>query len=142
MSEVENFLSDEEILERVAVFRTEDFPPDCIEYAEVLAKECSGKVTEDAIGILVEKFPDDRLSELVRKHVVPSLGPGVDHCQGSHSGPLAIALIGRGFEVHSGWRVTWPDGEVLEGDNLCRLALRAVWLRRMRSRGSGSPPAF
>ena len=140
---MENFLSDEDILERVAAFKSEGFPPDlCIEYAEVLAKECSGRVTEDAIEILVEKFPDDRLSELVRKHVAPSLGPGVDHCQGSHSGPLAIALTGRGFEVHSGWRVTWPDGEVLEGDNLCRLALRAVWLRRMRSRGSGSPPAF
>ncbi len=141
--DVENFLSDEDILERVAAFESEGFPPDeCIEYAEVLAKYCRGEVTEKAIQTLVEKFPDDRLSELVRKHVVPSLGPGVDHCQGSHGGPLAIALVGCGFEVDSGWRVTWPNGKVLEGDSLCRLALRAGWLRRMRSMGSGSPPAF
>ena len=139
---MENFLSDEDILERVAAFKSEGFPPDlCIEYAEVLAKECSGRVTEDAIEILVEKFPDDRLSELVRKHVAPSLGPGVDHCQGSHGGPLAIALVGCGFEVDSGWRLTWSDG-VLEGENLCRLALLAGWFRRMRSKGSVSPPAF
>ena len=136
MSDAGEFLSDEEILARVSVFEAERFPPDeCIEYAEVLAKYCRGEVTEGAIQTLVENFPDDRLPELVRKHVAPSLSPGVDYCQGQRRNVLAIALKVRGFDVRSGWLVAWPGGGVLEGEDLCRLALLAVWLRGIQESG-------
>lgn len=130
MSDVEQFFSDEEIRERLSVFESEEFPPDdCIFFAEYLADHCRGEVAKRAIETLVENFPEDRLPELVRKHAAPALSPGVDYCTGLLASTLGYALISLGFDVHSGWRITWPGGEVLEGDNLCRLALLAVWLR-------------
>ena len=126
----EEFLSDEEILTRISAFESAGFPPDeCIEYAAALAKYCPGDVAEGAIRSLVENFPDDRLHELVRKHVAPSLGPDIEYCQGLRANILAYALVDRGFNVRSGWRVSWFGGDALEGENLCRLALLAVWLR-------------
>ena len=123
-------LPDEEIRERLSVFESEKFPPDdCIYFAEYLAKYCRGEVTRGAIRTLVENFRDDRLSELVRKHVEPTLSPGADYCAGVQASTLGHVLVRLGFDVRSGWRVTWPGGELLEGDNICRLALLAVWLR-------------
>ena len=131
-------LPDEEIHERLSVFESEKFPPDdCIYFAEYLAKCCRGEVTRGAIRTLVENFRDDRLPELVRKHVTPTLSPGVDYCEGVRASSLGYALIRLGFDVRSGWRVTWPGGETLEGDNICRLALLAVWLRAIGQRGAG-----
>lgn len=135
MSDVEQFLSDEEIRERISVFESEEFPPDdCIFFAEYLAGYCRGEVAKEAIATLVENFPDNRLLELLPKHVDPSLrSPGVDYCRGQHRNILAIALGKRDdFEVRSGWRVAWPGG-VLEGEDLCRLALLAVWLWQIDS---------
>ena len=130
MSDAEQSLSDEEIRARVSAIESEGFPPDeCIEFAEVLAKYCRGKVTEGAIRTLVENFPDDRLPELVRKHVAPTLSPHVDYCAGVGVSTVGYALIKLGFDVRSGWQVAWAGGEVLEGENICRLALLAVWLR-------------
>ena len=130
VSAAEQSPSDEEIHERLSVFESEGFPSnDCIYFAEYLAKYGRGKVTERAIRTLVENFPDDRLPELVRKHVAPTLSPGLDYCQGQRARVLAIALGNQGFNVRSGWRIAWPGGETLEGENLCRLALLAVWLR-------------
>ncbi len=141
MSNAEQFLSDEDILERLAAFESEEFPPDeCAEYAEVLAKYCRGEVTERAIQTLVENFPEDRLPELVRKHAAPTLSTGVDYCQGQRGNALAYALINRGFGVESGWRVSWAGGEV-QGKNLCRLALLAVWLRGIQQPGEGDRQA-
>ena len=131
-------LSDDEIRERLSVFESEKFPPDdCIYFAEYLAKYGRGEVTGGAIRILVENFPDDRLPELVRKHVSPTLSSGVDYCTGLLASTLGYALTNLGFDVRSGWRIAWPGGEVLEGDNLCRLALLAVWLRGIGQRGAG-----
>ncbi len=136
MSNAEQFLSDEDILERLAAFESEEFPPDeCAEYAEVLAKYCRGEVTEQAIQTLVENFPEDRLPELVRKHAAPTLIRGVDYCHGLMGRALATALGNRGFDVRSGWRVAWPGGGALEGENLCRLALLAVWLQGIQQPG-------
>ena len=130
MSDAEQSLSDEEIRARVSAIESEGFPPDdCIAYAEALVKSCRGEVTEAAIRTLVENFPDDRLPELVRKHVAPTLSSGVDYCAGVQASTLGYALVRLGFDVRSGWRVTWPGGEALEGDNICHLALLAVWLR-------------
>ena len=138
MNHAEQFLSDEEILERVSVLESEGFPPDeCIRYAEVLAKYCRGEVAEEAVRSLVENFPDDRLSELVREYVWRGLIPGFDYCEGPHANVLAVELAAprRGFSpVESGWRVGWPGSDVLEGNNLCRLAILAFWLRQMRRR--------
>jgi len=131
-------LPDDEVRERLSVFESEKFPPgDCIYFAEYLARYCRGEVTRGAIRTLVENFPDDRLPELVRKHVTPTLSPGVDYCEGVRASSLGYALIRLGFDVRSGWRVTWPGGELLEGDNICRLALLAVWLRGIGQRGAG-----
>ena len=132
-------LSDDEIRERLAVFKSEGYPPDdCIFFAEYLAKYCRGEVAEKAIRTLVEGFPYDRLSDLVRKHAVPTLAPGVDHCQGRPGNHIAIALKRRGIgatQDSAGWHLSWPMGDTaLEGENLCRLALLAVWLGGMRSR--------
>ena len=125
-------LTDDEIRERLAVFKSEGYPPDdCIQLAEYLVDYCRGEVIREAIDTLVENFPDDRLLELLPKHVDPSLmSPGVDYCHGQHRNHLAIALADDGFGVRSGWRVTW-EGDVLKGEDLCRLALRAVWFRRI-----------
>ena len=126
-------LPDEEIRERLSVFESEKFPPDdCIYFAEYLAKYCRGEVARGAIRTLVENFRDDRLLELVRKHVDPTLSPGGDYCAGVQASTLGYVLVRLGFDVRSGWRVTWPGGELLEGDNICRLALLAVWLRGIR----------
>ena len=128
-------LSDEQILERLGVFKSERYPPDeCVSLAEYLVDYCRGTVTKEAIATLVENFPDDRLLELLPKHVDPSLrSPGVDYCRGQHRNILAIALGKRDdFEVRSGWRVAWPGG-VLKGEDLCRLALLAVWLWQIDS---------
>ena len=131
-------LPDDEIRERLSVFESEKFPPDdCIYFAEYLARYCRGEVTRGAIRTLVENFRDDRLPELVRKHVEPTLSPGVDYCAGVQASTLGYALIRLGFDVRSGWRVTWPGGQLLEGDNICRLALLAVWLRAIGQRGAG-----
>ncbi len=138
MSDAEQSLSDEEIHERLSVFESDGFPSnDCICFAEYLTKYGRGEVTERAIRTLVENFPDDRLPELVRKHVSPTLSPGVDYCEGVRASTLGYALIDLGFDVRTGWRVTWPGGELLEGDNICRLALLAVWLRGIGQRGAG-----
>ena len=138
MSEAEQSLSDEEIREHLSVFGSDGFPSDeCIELAEVLAKYGRGEVTEAAIRTLVENFPDDRLRELVRKHVAPTLSSGVDYCAGVRASTLAYVLTSLGFDVQKGWRVAWPGGEVLEGKNLCRLALLAVWLRGIQQPGEG-----
>ncbi len=73
-------LPDEEIRERLSVFESEKFPSDdCIYFAEYLAKYCRGEVTRGAIRTLVENFRDDRLPELVRKHVEPTLSHDVDY---------------------------------------------------------------
>ncbi len=134
-------LSDGEIRERVSVFESEEFPPDdCIFFAEYLAKCQQGAVAEEAVQRLVDHFPEDRLSELVRKYAAPTLAPGLDHCQGYPGNHIAVALRDRGFEAaqsNTGWHVSWPGGDAVEGENLCRLALRVVWLRGMRSRSSG-----
>ena len=138
MSDVEQFLSDEKIRERISVFESEEFPPDdCIFFAEYLADYCRGEVAKKAIETLVENFPEDRLPELVQKHAAPTLSPGVDYCTGLLASTLGYALTNLGFDVRSGWRIAWPGGEVLEGDNLCRLALLAVWLRGIGQRGAG-----
>ena len=131
MSDTEQILSDQEILDRILAFESEGFPHDeCIVYAEFLAKHCPSGVAKEAIGVLVKNFPDDHLGKLVRKHVAPSLDPeNVDCCQGPRASVLAIILKDRGFDVRLGWRVTWTGGEVIEGENLCRLALLAVWIR-------------
>ena len=56
------------------------------------------------------------------------------YCEGPGRNLLAKALNELGFkDVSTGWRVGLPDGEVLKGDDLCRLALLAVWLRQMRA---------
>ncbi len=131
-------LPDEEIHERLSVFESEKFPPDdCIYFAEYLAKYCRGEVTEGAIRTLVENFPDERLPELVRKHVAPTLSPGVDYCAGGRASSLGYVLTNLGFDVRSGWRVSWPGGQLLEGDSICRTALLAVWLRGIGQRGAG-----
>ncbi len=136
MSEAEQSLSDEEIRERLSIFESNGFPSDeCIELAEVLAKYGLGKVTEGAIRTLVENFPDDRLPELVRKHVAPTLSHHVDYCWGVRVSTLGYALVSLGFDVRKGWRVAWPGGEALEGENICRLALLAVWLRGIQQPG-------
>ena len=135
-SNAEQFLSDEEIRERLSVFESEEFPSnDCIYFAEYLAKYCRGEVTEAAIRTLVENFPDDRLPELVRKHVAPTLSSGVDYCAGVRGSTLGYVLTNLGFDVSPGWRVSWPGGEALEGENICRLALLAVWLRGIQQPG-------
>ncbi len=135
-------LSDEEIRERLSVFESEEFPSnDCIYFAEYLAKYCRGEVTEAAIRTLVENFPDDRLPELVRKHVAPTLSSSIDYCEGVRASTLGYALIDLGFDVRSGWRVAWAGGEVLEGENICRLALPAVWLRGIQQPGEGDREA-
>ncbi len=124
---------DQEIIDRVRELESKGFPPDaCIEFAWALVKYSPGEVAEGVVRSFVERFPDDRLNELVREHVVHYPSPGLDYCQGDHAGLLARELAALGFDpVESGWRVGWPGGEVLEGDDLCRLALLAVWLRRM-----------
>jgi len=135
----EDVLSDDEVRERLSAFESEEFPSDdCIFFAEYLAKYCRGEVTEGAIRTLVENFPDDRLPELVRKYAEPTLGRGLDYCQGQRARVLAIALGNQGFNVRSGWQIAWPGGKTLEGKNLCRLALLAVWLRGIRSRSASS----
>ena len=142
MSNAEQFLSDEEIRERLSIFESEEFSSnDCIYFAEYLAKFCRGEVTEGAIRTLVENLPDDRLPELVRKHVAPSLSPDVDFCAGARSSTLWYALTRLGFDVRTGWRVAWPGGEALEGENICRLALLAVWLRGIQQPGEGDREA-
>ena len=111
VSAAEQSPSDEEIHERLSVFESEGFPSnDCIYFAEYLAKYGRGKVTERAIRTLVENFPDDRLPELVRKHVAPTLSPGVDYCAGWRASSLGYVLVRLGFDVRSGWRFTWPAG--------------------------------
>jgi len=124
---------DQEIIDRVRELESREFPPDgCIEFAWALVKYSPGEVAAGAVRSLVDNFPDDRLNELVREHVVGGLVPGFDYCQGVHAGLLARELVDRGFDpVEGGWRVGWPGGAVLEGGDLCRLALLAVWLRRM-----------
>ncbi len=136
-------ISDEEIRERLSVFESEEFPSnDCIYFAEYLAKSCRGEVTEAAIRTLVENFPDDRLRELVRKHVAPTLSPDVDYCAGVRGSTVGYALTRLGFDVRNGWRVSWPGGEALEGENICRLGLLAVWLRGIQQPGGeGESPS-
>ncbi len=142
MSDAEQSLSDEEIRERLSVFESGGFPSnDCIYFAESLAKYGWGKVTEGAIRTLVENLPDDRLPELVRKHVAPTLSPHVDYCAGGRVSTLGYALTKLGFDVRKGWRVAWPGGEVLEGENICRLGLLAVWLRGIQQPGEGDRQA-
>ncbi len=129
---------DQEIIDRVSELESKEFPPDgCIEFAWALVKYSPGEVAEGAVRSLVEEIPDDRLNELVRDHVVHYPSPGLDYCRRFRGSILARELHDRGYEVESGWRVTWSSGEVLEGDDLCRLALLAVWLRRMRQTSSG-----
>ena len=95
-------LPDDEIRERLSVLGSDGFPPDdCIYFAEYLAKCCRGDVIEEAIRTLVENFPDDRLPELVRKHVAPTLSPGVDYCAGVRSSTLGYVLTNLGFDVRS-----------------------------------------
>ena len=122
--------ADQEIVDRVRELESRAFPPvGCIEFAWALVNYSPGEVAKGAVRSLVENFPDDRLPDLVRKHVEPTLSSGVDYCAGVQSSTLGYALVRLGFDVRSVWRVTWPGGEALEGDNICRLALLAVWLR-------------
>ena len=138
VSDTEDVICDDEVRERLSAFESEEFPSDdCIFFAEYLSKYCRGEVTEGAVRTLVGNFPDDRLPELVRKHLAPTLSSGVDYCEGQRARLLAIALGNQGFNVRSGWRIAWPGGELLEGDNICRLALLAVWLRGIGQRGAG-----
>ena len=66
MSNVE-VLSDEQIRSRMVEFEAEEFPPDdCSFYAEYLADHNQGAVAEEAVQRLVDHFPEDRLSELVK----------------------------------------------------------------------------
>ena len=94
------------------------------------------EVAEKAIQTLVDNFPDDRLDQLVRKHVAPALSPD---CARGPWNALAGALKERGVQAaHSdtGWHLSWSDNDTLEGGDLCRLALLAVWLRGMRLRST------
>ncbi len=129
---------DQEIVDRVRELESREFPPDgCIEFAWALVKYSPGEVAEGAVRSLVENFPDDRLNELVREHVVRYPSPGFDYCEQFRGSILARELAALGFDpVESGWRVGLPGGEILEGNDLCRLALLAVWLRQMRQTSS------
>ncbi len=125
------FEDDQEIIDCLADLESRDFPSDeCGMFTWALVNHHSGEVAEGAVRSLVDNFTEDRLSALVDEHVVPHVVAGFDYCQATDI--LADELGKLEFEVRTGWFISWPGGE-LEGDNLCRLALLAVWFRRMRA---------
>ncbi len=124
------------ISERMRVLEAGDFPPeDAIRFARELVRYAPpGRVVREALERLVDMLPEDRLNNLVCEHVIRRPDRDGDYCSGSRRSVLAIELKERGFDVQSGWEVKTPGGEVLKGDNICRIALLAVWLKESRIR--------
>ena len=132
-------LSDAEITEAVArIERSEDASDEeRTFYLEFLAEYCSGAVAEDGVRRLVPLLGKESLESMVRKHVVAwHAPPGTVYCRDPKT--VASRLADHGFSPvrndGAGWTVGWGDGEVLAGEELCPIALLAVWLRRMQQR--------
>ena len=133
---MEELLNDDVICERMQVLEAEGFPPEeAIRFARELVRYAPpGRVVREALERLVDMLPEDRLNNLVCEHVIRRPDRDGDYCSGSRRSVLAIELKERGFDVQSGWEVKTPGGEVLKGDNICRIALLAVWLKESRIR--------
>ena len=136
MNADEPVLDDQDVRDYMRALEADGFPVDeTVRVALVLVGHARGPEAEEAVRSLVARLPEGQLNNLVREHVIRHPNPDpkhdFDYC-GSGRSILAIDLVARGFDpVVSGWRVGWPGGKVLEGENLCRLALLAVWLRTM-----------
>ena len=133
----EPLLSDAEILERMPFYESTDTDPSGRAWhAEVLVDYCRGGLAEKAIRAVVQGLPLDALEPLVSKHVIrwatPPGHPG--YCRDGHV--VAQRLVAHGFSPvrtsGDGYEVGWAGGELVTGADLCRIALLAVWLRRMR----------
>lgn len=139
-------VQDEEIEERMTVLRAEGYPSEAaVLIAECLVLETARPVAETALRELVDTFDPETLDRLVREHVVRNAVPHFDYCGKHGVSPLIDNLLRRGIAPPgrgpSGWTIRLPSGEMLEATSLCRVALLAVWLRRMRETGRSDTPA-
>ena len=127
------FDDEQDLAERMLELGSRGFPvDDCIQLATALVRNQRGEMAEGAVRTLVGCFPEEELNRLVLQHVLRGMDPDFDYCEGLGVNVLAEKLLNLGFApVERGWRVGWPGGQVLEDENLCRLALLAVWFKTM-----------
>jgi hypothetical protein len=139
-------LTDEEILERLPIYTSDDtHPQERAEAAEFLVDYYRGEIAEQAVTQIVDTLPSELLDRLIRDHLFDAPPLALNYCRHSHS--IAQRLKALHFrpirETAQGWRIGWPGGEELKGKDLCRIALLAFWLRRMRSTGANySMPSY
>lgn len=127
---------DDEIVGRMERIQAAGFRDEsCVLFAEELVHYARGDVAQDVIRRLTRRIPSHRLPDLLRTYVIRHARPGIDYAVPERANLLAIHLSERGFEVRPGWQVEWPGHEVLDGPDLPRLALLAVWLRTVRVGG-------
>jgi hypothetical protein len=137
MSDLDPLLSDAEIRERLRSLEEPNFDhAERASFAEFLYDYQRGPAAEEAVRSILSVLPDDHLTPLVRKHVLSGQALGnVDYCQPDWADVVAERLVEGGFQPvdreGGGWRVGWPGGETLTGQQLCRIALLAGWLRKM-----------
>jgi len=141
MSNSDPALNDEELRERLRNLDESDADhAERTRFVRFVYQCQRGPAAEEAVRSILSALPDEHLGPLVREHVLASQALGnVDYCRPEWTDVLAVRLIERGFQPvdrEAGvWRVGWPGGETLTGEQLCRLALQAEWLRKM----SGMP---
>ena len=140
-------VSDDEIEERMTALRAEGYPSEAAVFiAEGLVLEAARPVAESALRELVDTFDPETLDRLVRQHVVRNAVLHFDYCGQHGVSPLIDNLLRRGMAPPgrgpSGWTIRLPGGDTLEATSLCRVALLAVWLRRMRETGGTSTSAL
>jgi len=137
MNDLDPLMSDAEIRERLrSLDASSADDAERASFAEFLYDYQRGPAAEEAVRSILSVLPDEHLAPLVREHVLTGQALGsVDYCQPEWTDVLAARLVEEGFQPvdqeGGAWRVGWPGGETLTGDQLCRVALLARWLRKM-----------
>ncbi len=137
MTEPDPVLSDTEIREQLR--NLDNAKADDAErsrFAEFIFNYQRGPAAEEAVRSILGALPVERITPLVRQYVLTEQALGtVDYCLPEWTDVLGARLVEMGFgpvDLEGGvWRVGWPGGETLTGEQLCRVALLAVWLRKM-----------
>ena len=137
MNELDPVMSDADIRERLRDLQ--GLEVDDVEraaFARFVYDYQRGPAAEEAVSSIIGALPEQHLEPLVREYVLPQQAlASVDYCQPEWTDVLASRLVERGFspvDLEGGmWRVGWTGGETITGEQLCRVALLAEWLRKM-----------
>jgi hypothetical protein len=137
MSELDPVMSDADIREKLRDLQGEDVDDvQRAKFARFVHDYQRGPAAEEAVSSIIRALAEEHIEPLVREYVLAEKALGsVGYCQPEWTDVLASTLVERGFspvDLEGGvWRVGWTGGETITGEQLCRVALLAEWLRKM-----------